>query len=175
MPYVYIGFGSNVGDRLANISQALQCLSGAERILLVEVSSIYETQPVGFDVQDWFLNGVVEVETNLSPQHLLDLLKQVEEQVGRRQRIRWGPREIDLDLLIYNQLCINTPNLTIPHPEMYQRRFVLAPFAEIAPDTIHPNLQETIQTLLCQLTDEKVVRLVAPPTLKGDKDRTDAT
>ena len=174
MPYAYIGFGSNVGDRLAHINQALQCLSGAESTLLVQVSSIYETQPVGYDKQNWFLNGVVAVETNLAPQHLLDLLKRVEEQIGRQHRIRWGAREIDLDLLIYDQLCINTPNLTIPHPEMHQRRFVLAPFAEIAPDTIHPSLQQTIQNLLCQLTDEKVVRQVATPPLKREKDRTNA-
>ena len=175
MPYAYIGFGSNVNDRLVHINQALQRLSGVESVLLMQVSSIYETQPVGYDEQNWFLNGVVAVETTLAPQHLLDSLKRVEEQVGRQNRIRWGPREIDLDLLIYDQLRINGPSLTIPHPEMHQRRFVLAPFAEIAPDTIHPNRQETIQTLLCQLTDEKVVQLVAPPTLKGEKDRIDAT
>ena len=170
MSYAYIGFGSNIGDRRAHIGQAICCLSEAESTSLLQVSSIYETQPIGYDEQDWFLNGVIEVETNLSPEQLLGFLKRVEVQVGRRARIRWGPREIDLDLLIYNQLCINTSTLMVPHRDMHKRRFVLVPFEEIAPNTLHPVFRETIQTLLRQLVDDKLVRKIAPSPLSETKE-----
>ncbi|MFB3042576.1 MAG: 2-amino-4-hydroxy-6-hydroxymethyldihydropteridine diphosphokinase [Candidatus Poribacteria bacterium] len=163
LPTAYISFGSNVGDRLVHINQALQYLSEADGILLTKVSSLYETEPVGYEEQDWFLNGVVAVETGLSPRQLLKVLQQIEKRIGRQQRKRWGPREVDLDLLIFEQRCINTPDLIVPHPEMHQRRFVLIPFAEIAPDTIHPILRQNIQTLLDDLPTEKDVQFFAPP------------
>ena len=163
LPTAYISFGSNVGDRLVHISQALQYLSAADGILLTKVSSLYETEPVGYEQQDWFLNGVVAVETGLSPHQLLKVLQQIEKRIGRQQRKRWGPREVDLDLLIFNQSCINTPDLIVPHPDMHRRRFVLIPFAEIAPDTIHPILQQNIRTLLDNLPTEKDVHFFAAP------------
>ena len=167
MSYAYIGFGSNVGDRQSYIRQALDYLSGEQCTSVVQVSSIYETEPVGNDEQDWFLNGVVRVETDLLPQKLLATLQEIERKVGRQRRIRWGPREIDLDILIYDGFCVNSPRLAIPHPEMHQRRFVLEPFAEIAPDVIHPILQERIDALLCRATTWAIVRVFSPPPTIG--------
>ena len=163
MAHAYIGFGSNIEDRLNYITQALQLLLEVDRVSLIQISSLYETEPVGYEEQDWFLNGVVAVETDLPVHQLLALLKTVEGLVGRRNRTRWGPREVDLDLLIYDQCCINTLDLIVPHPEMHQRNFVLVPFAEITPDVLHPILQQNIRTLLSNLNDEKTVKLVAPP------------
>lgn len=162
MAYAYIGFGSNLGDRFSYINQALQRLSETEGVSLTQVSALYETEPVGYEAQDPFLNGVSAIETSLSPNQLLERLQQIEQQVGRQQRRRWGPREIDLDLLIYDQCCINTPELVLPHSELHKRRFVLTPFAEIAPDVIHPILQQHIRTLLCNVTDDNRVERVAP-------------
>ena len=163
MAHAYIGFGSNIDNRLNYITQALRLLLEADNVSLIQISSVYETEPVGYEEQDWFLNGVVSVETGLPVHELLVLLKTIEKEVGREHRARWGPREVDLDLLIYDQCCINTPDLIVPHPEMHQRSFVLVPFAEIAPDVHHPILQQNIQTLLSNLNDEKAVKLVAPP------------
>ena len=163
MAHAYIGFGSNIDDRLNYITEALQLLLKPDSISLIQISSLYETEPVGYEEQDWFLNGVVAVETGLPVHQLLTLLKEIEGVVGRQHRVRWGPREVDLDLLIYDQCCINTPDLIVPHPEMHQRSFVLVPFAAIAPDVRHPILGQNIRTLLTNLNDEKAVKLVAPP------------
>lgn len=165
MTHAYIGFGSNIGDRFAHTDLALRQLLQRDGISLIQVSSLYETEPVGYIEQDWFLNGVVAVATDLLPHQLLNQLKQIEKRVGRRHRIRWGPREIDLDLLIYSQCLINTPDLVVPHPQMHRRSFVLAPFAEIAPDVIHPILRQRIDKLLAAITDQNVVKPVAPPPL----------
>ena len=163
MAHAYIGFGSNIDDRLNYITQALRLLVTADSVSLIQISSFYETEPVGYEEQDWFLNGVVAVETGLPVHELLALLKKIEGVVGRQHRARWGPREVDLDLLIYDQCCVSTPDLIVPHPEMHQRSFVLVPFAEIAPEVLHPILQHDIRTLLVNLDDEKTVKLVAPP------------
>lgn len=157
MPSVYIGFGSNIGDRLAHIQNALHGLSKTEGITLQKVSSVYQTDPVGYETQAQFLNGVAAIQTDLPPLSLLHTLKNIESEVGRQHRIRWGPREIDLDILIYGDLCLQTEKLVIPHPEMHHRRFVLAPLVEIAPDLVHPVLKETVQTLVERLEDDKSV------------------
>ncbi|MDE0316558.1 MAG: 2-amino-4-hydroxy-6-hydroxymethyldihydropteridine diphosphokinase [Candidatus Poribacteria bacterium] len=157
MHSTYIGFGSNIGDRLSYIKGAIHALSQAEGITLQKISSLYETEPVGDEAQAQFLNGVVAIKTDLSPHTLLQTLKQSETTVGRQHRTRWGPREIDLDILIYGDIYLRTPNLVIPHPEMHLRRFVLVPLAEIAPDLLHPVFNETIQTLLERLEDDKSV------------------
>ena len=154
MSSVYIGFGSNIGDRLAYIQNAIHTLSETEGITLKKVSSVYETDPVGYETQAQFLNGVAAIQTNLPPLSLLHTLKDIEASVGRQHRIRWGPREIDLDILIYGDLCLDTEKLVIPHPEMHLRGFVLAPLAEIAPALVHPVLEESIQTLLDRLDND---------------------
>ncbi len=157
MHAAYIGFGSNIGDRLKHIQNAIHILSKMEEITLQKISSIYKTDPVGYEAQAQFLNGAAAIQTSLSPLSLLHTLKNIETTVGRQHRIRWGPREIDLDLLIYGDLCLQTEKLVVPHPEMHLRRFVLAPLAEIAPDVVHPVFQKTIQTLLERLEDDKSV------------------
>ena len=154
---VYIGFGSNIGDRLAHIQNAIHILSKTEGITLQKISSIYTTDPVGYVEQAQFLNGVAAIQTSLPPLSLLHTLKDIETAIGRKHRIRWGPREIDLDILIYGDLCVQTEKLVIPHPEMHLRGFVLVPLAEIAPHLVHPVFQETIHTLLNRLEDGKPV------------------
>ena len=157
MHVAYIGFGSNIGDRLAHIQNALDTLSKTEGITLKEISSIYKTAPVGYEEQAQFLNGVAAIQTTLSPLSLLHTLKDIETVIGRKHRIHWGPREIDLDILIYGDLRIQTEKLVIPHPEMHLRGFVLVPLAEIASDLVHPVFQESIQTLLNRLENDKSV------------------
>ncbi len=157
MPVAYVGFGSNIGDRLAHIQNAIHALSKTEGVILQKISSVYKTDPVGYEAQAHFLNGVAAIQTDLLPLSLLHALKDIETAIGRKHRIRWGPREIDLDILIYGDLRLQTEKLVIPHPEMHLRRFVLAPLAEIAPDLVHPVLKETIQILLERLEDDKSV------------------
>ena len=157
MHLAYIGFGSNIGDRLAHIQNAIHTLSQTEGITLKEISSIYKTDPVGYEAQAQFLNGVAAIQTSLSPLSLLHTLKDIETAIGRQHRIRWGPREIDLDILIYGDLCLRTEKLILPHSEMHLRSFVLVPLAEIAPNLVHPVFQETIQTILNRLEDSKSV------------------
>ena len=157
MPVAYIGFGSNIGDRLTHIQNAIYALSKTEGITLQKISSVYKTDPVGYESQAHFLNGVAAIQTDLLPLSLLHALKDIETAIGRKHRIRWGPREIDLDILIYGDMCLQTEKLVIPHPEMHLRRFVLAPLAEIAPDLVHPAFQETIHALLENLEDDKSV------------------
>ena len=153
----YIGFGSNIGDRLKHLQNAIHALSKMEGIVLEQISSIYKTAPVGYEAQGQFLNGVAAIQTSLSPLSLLQTLKDIETVIGRQHRIRWGPREIDLDILIYGDLCVQTEELVIPHPEMHLRGFVLVPLAEIAPNLVHPVFQESIQTLLNRLKNGKSV------------------
>lgn len=159
MHSAYIGFGSNIGDRLNYIQNAIDAISQTEGITLHQISSIYKTAPVGYDVQDDFLNGVIEIQTDLPPLILLHTLKHIETLVGRQHRSRWGPREIDLDILIYENVCIRTEKITIPHPEMHHRKFVLVPLAELAPDLLHPIAKRTITDILNNLDiDQSIVK-----------------
>lgn len=149
---IFIGLGSNLGDKEENIRRALLLLTegGAESILL---SSLYLAEPVGFRNQPWFLNLVAEVGTKLSPRELLSLAIEIEEKLGRERVINNGPRTIDVDILLYRDRVVEEDDLVIPHPRLHLRRFVLAPLAEIAPDSIHPVLKKTVSEILNDLSD----------------------
>lgn len=129
----FIGLGSNIGERYNNLIEAVSSLHRHKEIKLVKSSSIYETLPVGYTEQDDFLNMVIQLETTLSPDELLKLCLQIEKDLGRKREIKWGPRIIDLDILLYNQENIETENLIVPHPRMHERAFVLAPLLELDP------------------------------------------
>src|SRR5277367_5844079 len=159
MPTVYLSLGSNVGDRDSNLSAAIAALPPAG-IQVKRVSSIYETEPVDYLDQPWFLNCVVETETNLEPHALLQALRAIESQLGNKKEFAKGPRKLDLDILLYNSQTIDTSDLQVPHPRMLQRRFVLTPLAEVAPNLKHPSWPVTTATLLDQLIDPSQVHRV---------------
>jgi len=159
MPRAYIGLGSNLGDRLALLREAEARLSRAPGIQVVARSSIYETEPVGFPDQPWFLNRVLQIETTLDPHSLLDAVQQVEAALGRMREVRWGPRTVDIDLLLYNCDIVISERLRIPHPELPNRRFVLMPLAEIDPQMRLPDGQ-AVADLLQALGDAQIVRRI---------------
>ena len=158
MATVYVGLGTNLDNRTDNIRRAVDMLDKADHLKVLAVSPLYETEPVGYEDQDWFVNAAVRIETACSPHELLRLFKEIEQTMGREESVRWGPREIDLDLLLYDQLCFEDSDITIPHPRMHQRAFVLAPLADIAADVLHPVLGKTIGTLLAELQTSKGIR-----------------
>jgi 3-oxoacyl-[acyl-carrier protein] reductase len=148
----YIALGSNLGDRQGYLTRALELLSAHPAVRVTRVSSYHETAPVGGPPgQGRFLNAAAELDTDLGPEALLQLLLDVEQRLGRVRAARDGPRHIDLDLLLYGDLVRATPDPIIPHPRMHQRLFVLSPLAEIAPDAVHPTLQRTIREMLMEL------------------------
>jgi 2-amino-4-hydroxy-6-hydroxymethyldihydropteridine diphosphokinase len=155
MSIVYIGIGSNLGDREKNCSRSVDLLE-KNGIVIRQESSLYETIPWGSRDQPLFLNMVIEVETELKPQELLELLKNVEIEVGREKSSRWGPRIIDLDILLYDDITLNEETLTVPHPYLHKRDFALIPLCEIAPDVKHPVLQLTMRELLQILRNKSV-------------------
>jgi 2-amino-4-hydroxy-6-hydroxymethyldihydropteridine diphosphokinase len=153
----YVALGSNMGDGLNNCRQALEAISSDRRNRVVRYSPFYCTEPVGKKDQGWFVNGVAAVETSLPPRELLEFLLSIEKEMGRIRRERWGPRVIDLDILIYGEERIDQEGLQVPHPRLQERRFVLIPLRDIAPDLKHPILGKTISQILSELkTDEKV-------------------
>jgi 2-amino-4-hydroxy-6-hydroxymethyldihydropteridine diphosphokinase len=156
---VYLALGSNIGDREANLRAAIAALDPAG-VRLNQVSSFYETEPVDFLEQPWFLNCAVEVETNLAPAELLRVLRGIEAQMGNKKPVPKGPRLIDIDILLYGQETIDTPELQVPHPRMTARRFVLAPLAEIAPALTHPSWQGSVTDLLRKTSDRSEVRRI---------------
>lgn len=153
----FIGLGSNLGRREEQIARAIALLTASPDITVLRQAALYETEPVGMENQPWFLNSAVEVETELAPQELLRRLKELEGRVGRQERGRWGPREIDLDLLLYDDLILEEDGLVLPHPELHRRRFVLEPLCELAPALVHPRLGKTLCQLLAELDEEKKV------------------
>jgi 2-amino-4-hydroxy-6-hydroxymethyldihydropteridine diphosphokinase len=147
-----IGLGSNLGDRRAALQSALAQLSATTGVVVVKVSSFHETAPVGGpEGQGLFLNAAAALHTTLEPVPLLQLLLDIEARHGRVRTVRWGPRTLDLDLLLFDDRIVNTPELAVPHPRLAVRRFVLEPLAEIAPDAVNPVTQRTVIEMLADL------------------------
>lgn len=144
-PNVYLSLGSNVGDRMESLRVAVSLLR--EKMEVRRLSSVYETLPVGVTDQAMFLNMAAGVRTTLEPSRLLAVVKEIERQVGRRPTFRWGPRVVDIDILLYGDRVVDTPELTIPHVELPSRAFVLVPLAEIAADAVHPTARRTIREM----------------------------
>ncbi|MEK7623613.1 MAG: 2-amino-4-hydroxy-6-hydroxymethyldihydropteridine diphosphokinase [Patescibacteria group bacterium] len=151
MPVVYLSLGSNLGDRHASLQQAVDELKKLGSI--EAMSDWYETEPVGNTEQPWFINGVIKLVTGIEPDQLLTKIHEIEMRLGRVRDTPWGPRTIDIDLLLYDNLVLNTDILTLPHPRLHERRFVLIPLTEIAPNLIHPVLRKSIRELLATTTD----------------------
>lgn len=150
----YLGLGGNLGDREAYLQQAVRLLGEQERVRVLRLSPIYETEPWGYTDQAAFLNQVAEVETELSPQALLAATQAVERALGRERLLRWGPRTMDVDILLYGDRRIDEPDLTVPHPRLTQRAFVLVPLTDLAPDLQLPNRGGlTVREALSRLSD----------------------
>lgn len=156
---VYIGIGSNIGNKKENFLEALSRVAKLPDTKIVKESSLYESEPIG-DAKEWYVNGAIEIETKLKPDMLLKKFKNIERAMGRKKvKKRWGARIIDLDILLYDAAIIKKKNLRIPHPEMSSRKFVLLPLGEIAPQVIHPELGVTISELLINVKDNKKIHL----------------
>ena len=154
----YLSLGSNVGDREANLRQAIRHLESLGQI--AAVSSFYETEPVEFTHQAWFLNCAVAIKVEKTPMQFLCQLLRIEEEMGRQRVQRKGPRTIDIDILLFDEWVVNAADLTIPHPAMHQRRFVLEPLLEIAPQAHHPVLKKTVRELLDELPPGQALKKI---------------
>lgn len=150
MARAFLGLGSNMGDRKKELDFAISRIREHPEMTLVRVATYLETDPVGYLEQNKFLNSAAEIETTLLPHRLLAALQEIEQEAGRIRTIRWGPRTLDIDILLYNDRILDDPDLTIPHPRMREREFVLIPLTEIAPEVIVPPEQVTVSQLLCQ-------------------------
>ena len=157
---IYLSLGSNLGDRLANLQNAISALP--PKIKPLNQSSVYETSPWGYSNQPDFYNQVIKAETQLKPADVLVYIKSLEVSLGRQETFRFGPRLIDLDLLFFDTVILNTPVLTIPHPRITERAFVLVPLAEISPDLIHPGIDKTIQQLKSAIDTSSVTQIHSP-------------
>jgi 2-amino-4-hydroxy-6-hydroxymethyldihydropteridine diphosphokinase len=157
---IFLGLGSNLGEREGYLSQARARLEGCGKISLIDASSLYETAPVGVIDQPAFLNQVLEVRSGLMPEELLEKILEIEKSLGRERKQRWGPRTIDIDLLSYGGRQIASERLTLPHPEAHRRRFVLVPWAEIAPEFWLATFAKTVNELLIECVDQSKVRMI---------------
>ena len=158
MTRAYLGLGSNQGDRVALLNAALERLEASGRVRVTKRSSLYETAPVGLTEQPWFVNLAAEVETDLDPQDLLEVVLAAERDLGRVRTKRWGPRTVDIDILLYDDVQVDTPVLAIPHPEIVRRRFVLEPLLEIAPDAALPDGRR-LAAFLPEVRDQDVQKV----------------
>jgi 2-amino-4-hydroxy-6-hydroxymethyldihydropteridine diphosphokinase len=152
---VFVSVGSNIGDRLANCQGGIEALAGFPKTRLDAVSRFYETEPMDYLEQGWFVNAAARIETGLDPFQLLVALKEIEKTAGRKEGgIRFGPRALDLDIILFGAMRVDRPHLVIPHPRMHQRRFVLRPICDIDPHVLHPGLKRSARQLLDGLKDE---------------------
>lgn len=158
MKTVYLSLGSNLDNREQNLRRALDLLAAPE-IRITRVSSLYETEPRDFRDQPWFLNLVVEIETTLFPMQLLGRIRKIEKELGRQRRVAKGPRTIDIDILLFGSFVIDTPQLQVPHPRMWDRRFVLEPLAAIAPELRDPVSGRSIREMLAATAGQIVKKL----------------
>ena len=156
-----IGIGSNLGSPAENCKSAISLLCESDSISLLKQSALYQSEPIGKKNQPWFVNAAIEIQTTLSPESLLKTLLNIEQQMGRTRSEKWGPRIIDLDILDYEGRIINSKPLTLPHPEMLNRRFVLEPLSEISSSVIHPVKKKSIQSLLNELPKIPVVKKIS--------------
>ena len=154
----YIGIGSNLGTSGKNCVEAIEKISTNDHIKIISKSSFYKTAPIGDIEQDWFINSVIRVDTKLNPKELLLTLLNIESEMGRIRKEKWGPRLIDLDLLFYDKLILNQEGITLPHPEIQKRNFVLVPLNEISENLTHPILKKTVKTLLQESSDDTEVK-----------------
>lgn len=153
--WAYLSIGSNLGDRYENCRQAMADLSADGTVAIVGQSAFYESEPVDYTEQDWFLNAALKIETNLDPLSLLDKLQGIQRSFGRKEGgVRFGPRVLDLDIIFYGERIINSDRLVVPHPRAHKRRFVLQPICDIDPTVVHPLLRESAKNLLNQLNEE---------------------
>ena len=161
---VFIGIGSNLGNRREHYQKALERIEDLPNTHIAKCSSLYESEPIG-NAKNWYLNGAIELETDFDPQKLLSRLQKIEQTMGRKkttQTKKWASRKIDLDILLFDNYVVDDERLKIPHPEMHQRRFVLLPLSELAPQVTHPHLGSTISQLLAAVKDGKRVFLLRP-------------
>ncbi len=160
--HIFVGLGSNLGDRLNFLTKTLQKIADLPDTRLLACSSIYQTEPIGFREQDSFLNLVIELSTNFDPVDFLHQIQKIEGELGRLREMRWGPRTIDIDILYWGEAQISTTQLRIPHPEAANRKFVLAPLHEIAPDFKAPPGFQTISKMLANVADTGRVEMYLP-------------
>ncbi len=162
MTGIYLGLGSNIGNREQNLVGCIELLNNTGEIRVFQSSSVYESEPVGYKSQPNFLNMVVEIDTELSPLALLKRTQHIEKQIGRKKTFVWGPRVIDIDILNYVNLVLEHPNLVLPHQQLHLRRFVMIPLKEVAEGYFHPKLNKPIDELLNECQDQNQVRLIIP-------------
>lgn len=162
MAIVYLSLGSNIGDRVGYVQQATSLLGACENINIVSTSSFYETEPWGMESENWFVNAVIQITTTLEPEQLLAECQRIENQLGRKRtdkNVEYSDRTIDIDIIFYDNIIINTPTLTIPHKHFHRRVFMLIPMLEIAPDFVHPFFGKTVENLYEAIDEPEMVFL----------------